>query len=304
MIAPSGEQFTIGFGEQRATIVEVGGGVREYLAGEREVLESYPVDAICDGAHGMPLIPWPNRVGDGRYRFDRSEHRLALSEPDKGNAIHGLLRWRNWAAAERAAERVVMATRLHPMSEWPFSLDVSVEYALGEGGLSVTTRVQNIGPGACPYGCGQHPYLSPGPQGGVDDCTLHLEAETVILTDAERQLPSGWAAVGDAGFDFRAPWPLDGLQVDHAFTDLARDGEGLAWARLACPDARAVELWVDGAYELIQIYTGDTLASGRRRTGLAAEPMTCPPNALQSGESLVRLEPGQEHVARWGVRLR
>ena len=47
----------------------------------------------------------------------------------------------------------------------------------------------------------------------------------------------------------------------------------------------------------------DTLAPARRRRGLAVEPMTAPPNALQSGEMLVRLAPGQEHVARWGVRL-
>ena len=110
--------------------------------------------------------------------------------------------------------------------------------------------------------------------------------------------------MGDAGLDFRAPRPLEGLEIDHAFTDLSRDGDGLAWARLACSEKRAVELWADEAYPLIQVYTADTLAPGRRRTAMAAEPMTCPPGALQSGESLVRLEPGEEHVARWGARLR
>jgi aldose 1-epimerase len=302
-VRPSGEQFEIRFEDQRATIVEVGGGVREYVHGAREVLEPYPIDAICDGAHGAPLIPWPNRVADGRYRFDGASYRLALTEPGKGNAIHGLLRWRNWVAAERSSERVMMATRLHPSDTWPFTLDVSVDYALGFDGLTVTTRVRNIGPGPCPYGSGQHPYLSPGPGAKVDDCTLHLEADTVILTDAERQVPTGRASVGDAGFDFRAPWPIEAREIDHALTDLARDADGRARARLSCPDERVVELWVDEAYPLIQIYTGDTLAPERRRTAMAAEPMTCPPNALQSGDLLVRLEPGEEHLARWGARL-
>ena len=67
---PSGEQFEISHGEQRATVVEVGGGVREYGAGGRAVLDPYPAEAICDGAHGTPLIPWPNRLADGRYSFD------------------------------------------------------------------------------------------------------------------------------------------------------------------------------------------------------------------------------------------
>jgi aldose 1-epimerase len=42
----------------------------------------------------------------------------------------------------------------------------------------------------------------------------------------------------------------------------------------------------------------------RRRQGLGVEPMTAPPNALATGELIVRLEPGEEHLARWGVRLR
>lgn len=69
-LPPSGEQFEISYGEQRATIVEVGAGVREYVVGERPVLDPYPLQAMCDGGHGAPLIPWPNRIADGRYRFD------------------------------------------------------------------------------------------------------------------------------------------------------------------------------------------------------------------------------------------
>src|ERR1700683_808668 len=93
---PSGEQFEIAHGQQRATIVEVGGGVREYAVGERPVLDPYPVQAMSDGAHGTPLIPWPNRLADGRYRFDGVDYQVALTEPGKHNAIHGFLRWRAW----------------------------------------------------------------------------------------------------------------------------------------------------------------------------------------------------------------
>src|SRR5205807_3909434 len=99
-IAPSGEQFEIALGDQRATIVEVGGGVREYAVGDRQVLDPYARDAMCDGAHGAPLIPWPNRLADGRFSFDGGDYQLAMSEPERHNAIHGLLRWRNWAALE------------------------------------------------------------------------------------------------------------------------------------------------------------------------------------------------------------
>jgi len=301
---PSGEQFHIAHGEQRATIVEVGGGIREYLHGEREVLQPYPLGAMCDAAHGAPLIPWPNRLADGRYSFDGEEHQLALTEPEKHNAIHGLVRWRNWTLRERSEDRVVVGTRLRPLTGWPFPLDLSIAYELGDGGLTVELRAVNLGERDCPFACGQHPYLSPGPGQTVDRCTLKLRAETRIDTDHERQLPTGLEPVAGTAYDFRAPREIGSLEIDYAFTDLERDADGRAWMRLGCPDGHTVELWADASYPVMEVFTADTLAPARRRRGLGAEPMSAPPNALQSGERVVRLAPGQEHVARWGVRLR
>ncbi|MGE5407564.1 MAG: aldose 1-epimerase family protein [Syntrophothermus sp.] len=299
---PSGEQFEIAHGEQRATIVEVGGGVREYAVGGRPVLDPYPREAICDGAHGAPLIPWPNRLADGRYSFDGVEHRVALTEPEKQNAIHGFLRWRSWRARERDPRRVEMHTRLHPLEGFPFTLDVSVAYELSADGLMVTTAATNLSPTACPFAAGQHPYLSPG-SGLIDDCTLELDAATRIETDEERQLPTGTAPVAGTEFDFRSPRRLGEQAIDFAFTDLGRDHAGRAWVRLTGPDSRSAELWVDEAYPIVELYTGDTLAPERRRRGLGSEPMTAPPNAFQTGERLIRLEPGETATMRWGARL-
>lgn len=301
---PSGRQFKITHGDQRATIVEVGGGVREYVDGDRDVLQPYALDAVCDGAHGAPLIPWPNRLADGRYSWDGQDHQLGLTEPEKHNAIHGLLRWRNWTLVDRDEDLVRVGTRLHPTDRWPFALEVSVAYRLGDEGLIVETRARNIGRGPCPYACGQHPYLSPGADAELDACTLELKAATRIVTDPDRQLPIGVESVEGTEYDFRSRRPIGSLKVDYAFTDLERDTEGRSWVRLGCPDGRRIELWTDEAYPVTEIYTADTLARERRRRGLGAEPMSAPPNALATGELIVPLEPDEEHVARWGVRVR
>jgi len=299
----SGEQFEITHGRQRVTVVEVGGGIRSYTDDDRDVLQPYAADAMCDGAHGAPLIPWPNRLGDGRYRFDGVDYQVALNEPEKSNAIHGFLRWRSWQAAERTADRVVMATRLHPLEGYPFSLDVRVAYALADDGLTVTTTAVNRGAHALPYGCGQHPYLSPGGDDLVDDCALQFEAATRITTDAVRQLPTGTDAVAGTEFDFSTPRPIGDLALDFAFTDLARDAAGRAWVRLTGRDGRTAALWVDNANSLIELCSGDTLSDSRRRRGLGSEPMTCPPNAFATGERVIRLEPGQSTTSTWGVQL-
>ena len=299
---PSGQQFEIAFGDQSAVVVEVGGGIRSYRDQDRDVLHPYAVDAMCDGAHGAPLIPWPNRLADGRYRFDGEEYQVALTEPEKHNAIHGFLRWLPWQPVNRGTDRITMAAVLHPLQGYPFTLDVQVEYRLGPEGLTVTTIAVNAGELAAPYGCGQHPYLSPGP-GDLDSCTLTLDAAARILTDPDRQLPTGSEPVQDTAFDFREGRSLKGLECDFAFTDLGRDRQDRATVQLLGSDGATVELWADPSYPYIEVFTADTLAADRRRGGLGVEPMSCPPNAFNSGEQLTRLEPGTSAVSVWGARL-
>lgn len=300
-LLPSGEQFEIAHGSQRAVIVEVGGGVRAYNDDGRPVLHPYDADQICDGAHGAPLIPWPNRLADGRYSFDGTEHQLPISEPAKSNAIHGLLRWRPWRALVREPDRVAMAATLFPRDGYPFHLEVQVDYRLDEQGLTVTTSVLNPGGIACPVGIGQHPYLSAG-EGVIDDCLLEFGAQERLLTD-DRQLPTGTEDVPGTAYDFSAARKLGGLAIDYAFRGLRRDEHGKARLRLTGTDGRTAEFWADGSYPYLEIFTADGLEASRRRRGLGVEPMSCPPNAFRTGESLLRLEPGGRSVHRWGVRL-
>ena len=71
--------------------------------------------------------------------------------------------------------------------------------------------------------------------------------------------------------------------------------------RLRDPDGdAAVTLWVDESYGYLMLFTGDTRPDVNRRS-LAVEPMTCPPNAFRTGDSLIRLEPGESATAAWGI---
>ena len=300
-VAPTGEQVELVHGDQRAVVVEVGGGLRAYAAGQRELLDGYDVDAMSTSGRGQLLIPWPNRLQDGRYEFDGRRHQLALSEPEHGNAIHGLVRWTRWFVREREADRVLLEHVLHPQPGYPFSLTVEVEYALAADGLSVRTTATNIGVDACPYGAGVHPYLTVGTP-SVDAAILTSPGATVIRSD-DRGLPVGTDPVERTPFDFRRARAIAATTLDHAFTDLERGDDGLARVELRHPDGSGVVLWVDEGYRYLMLFTGDPLPDVGRRS-LAVEPMTCPPNAFRTGESLVRLEPGETHTARWGLTPR
>ena len=299
MIAPSGEQIEIVHGDQRVLIVEVGGGLREYTLDGRNVLDGYGANEMSSSGRGQVLIPWPNRIQDGLYSFDGQEHQLPLDDVAEQDAIHGLVRWGSWIAGDRAENRVVMEHALHPQPGYPFSLALSVEYLLSDDGLLVRTTATNRGPRPCPYGSGNHPYLTVSGS-PVDSLTLRVPGDTLLRSD-ERGIPVDRLPAEGTGYDFRRPRVIGSTVLDHAFTDLARGEDGRARVELRDPDrGEGVTLWVDEAYPYVMVFTGDPLPDVNRRS-LAVEPMTCPPNAFRSGEGLVRLEPGESITSSWGL---
>jgi aldose 1-epimerase len=299
MIAPSGEQIEIVAGDQRATVVEVGGGLRSYSVGGRELVDGYRADEMSSSGRGQALIPWPNRLQDASYEFDGRHHQLPINEPGRHNAIHGLVRWAAWVASEREAHRIVMEHVLHPQPGYPFSLRLSIEYALLDSGLRVRTTATNVGMAPCPYGSGAHPYLTLG-TATVDCLVLRVPGRTVLRSD-DRGLPVGRERVQDTPYDFQQPRPIGSTTLDHAFTDLERDEDGLARVELRDPDhGTEVLLWVDESHPYLMLFTGDPLPDVQRRS-LAVEPMTCPPNAFRTGEALIRLQPGSSFTSTWGI---
>jgi aldose 1-epimerase len=299
MIAPSGEQIEIVAGDQQAVVVEVGGGLRSYTVGGRDVVDGYRADEMSSSGRGQALIPWPNRLEDGSYEFDGRRYQLPLNEPQRHNAIHGLVRWAAWTASAREPHRVVMEHLLYPQPGYPFSLRLSIEYTLSDSGLKVRTTATNVGIAPCPYGSGAHPYLTLG-TATIDPLMLRIPARTVLRSD-ERGLPIGTQDVKDTPYDFRQPRRIGSTTLDHAFTDLERDEDGLARVRLRDPD-RGIEVsvWVDEGYRYLMAFTGDPLPDVRRRS-LGVEPMTCSPNAFRNGDALIRLEPGSSFTSTWGI---
>ena len=298
-VPPSGEQVELVRGDQRAVVVEVGGGVRTYDVGGVAVLDGYAEQEMVTAARGQPLVPWPNRLHGGRYTWDGVEHLVPLDEPEQGNALHGLARFRAWRAVDRSPDAVTMVLRLHPSPPYPFCLDLAVRYALTDDGLVVENRATNVGADAAPYAHGAHPYVTVG--GRVDDARLTLPADAWLPTDSD-QIPTGTEPVEGSPYDFREARTVGDVEMDYAFTDLRRGQDGHARLRLE-GDGRGVEVWADEGYPWLEVFTGDTVPQeDRRRQGLGVEPMSAPPNAFVTGEALLRLEPGDTVVHRWGVR--
>lgn len=303
----SGHQVELRLDDQEATITDVGAKVRRYAVGGRDVFTPFDADEVAPAGHGAVLAPWPNRIRDGQYEFDGVAHQLDLSEPALRTALHGLAMWQRWEVlggvdeAHAAGHAATLRLRLAPSGGYPFDLLLEVTYRLTAAGLHVQTTATNLGTRTAPYGVGFHPWLSPG-GASLDDCTIRLDAATRVTVD-DRLLPTGTEpASGD--YDLREPRSLRGLDLDDAYVDVLRDADGLSWIRLAAPDGRTAAVWMDESMDTWQICTGDHISPVEvRRTGVAAEPMSCIADAFRTGDRLVRLAPGERHEVTWGATL-
>jgi aldose 1-epimerase len=300
-VLPSGRQYEIRNGDQAAVITEVGATLRRYIRAGRDVLDGFGEEEMCSVARGQPLLPWPNRLEDGRYDLNGTSYQLPLTEPEQHNAIHGLARWLRWDSVEQSASRVLMVTTVFPQPGYPFLLGLEIEYTLSESGLSVRTTGRNLGQDPLPFGAGQHPYITVGST-SIDEDLLQAPGGSRLLTDS-RQNAHGERAGISGDYDFRGLRPIKGVKLDTAFTDLERDKEGLAWVELRRAEGSAsVRLWLDRAYEYVMLFTGDAIPEvGRRRKSLGVEPMTCAPNAFRTKEGLQILRPAESFTARWGI---
>ncbi|MEP6629200.1 MAG: galactose mutarotase, partial [Lapillicoccus sp.] len=206
-----------------------------------------------------------------------------------------------WDLLDQTSSSVTVGYRLHPQPGWAWVLDLTTLYALGDDGLTVTTIAHNVGDTDAPYGYGAHPYLSI--EGTpVADVVLHVPAGEHLEVDSDRLLPVGTHPVEGTDYDFRAPRPIGRLALDTAFTGLARDGDGRWAVTLSGLETGTVSLWGDEAYAWTQVFTGRAHPHTEGSTGIAVEPMTCPPDAFSSGADLVVLRPGQSHTGSWGIR--
>lgn len=297
--APTGQQHTISLGDSHATIVQVAAALRELVIDGVAVTEPYPESATAPFADGIVLIPWPNRVADGRWVLDGAVQQLDITEPARHNALHGLLRFSPYALIENSGSAVTLAATVFPQHGYPFHLDTTVRYELVDGGLAVEHTVHNLSAAAAPVAVGTHPFLRIGDV-PTEELTLTVHASTYIEVD-DRLNPIAERPVEGTRYDLR-----EATLIGEQFFDTSLGGvqtrDGVA-ATLRAPDGRQVHLVQDDQHPYVQVFTTPIFPKGGSHgIAVAIEPMTAPPNAFNSGDGLRWVEPGSTWTVRWGIR--
>ncbi|MCI9859116.1 aldose 1-epimerase family protein [Microbacterium proteolyticum] len=295
---PTGQRFHLRGPRSSAEVTQVGAALRALTVDGVDLVPRYPDDLPTPAASGVVLVPWPNRIRDGRYTFDGDDQQLAISEPKFGNASHGLLRFGVYQPIEHTDERVVLGADVVPQTGYPFHLRTRVTYTLESDGLRVAHEIENVGARSTPVALGVHPYFQ---IGGVatEDLVVHSTGTTTLVVD-ERNIPVDEVAVDDAT-DLRGGRRLGDASLDNGYRGLDRDAEGRAHHTLTAPDGRRLELWQDEGFRWVQVFTTDRYPG--HPLAVAIEPMTAPANAFATGRDLDTLQPGSVLAREWGVRF-
>ena len=293
--SPTGAQISLQLGDVTAQIAQVGASLRSLRIGGVDLVPPYPHALPTPACSGVVLVPWPNRVRDGRWDDEGTTRQLALTEPKTANASHGLLRFTAYEVSHTAAEAVLRATVV-PQTGYPYLVETTVTYALTADGIAVTHTLTNRSTTPAPVALGTHPFVT---IGDVDprDLVLRIPAETAFTTD-ERMLPTG---TRPAEATLRDGVRLSDVTLDTGFTDLARDADGRVRHSLTAPDGRRVTLWQGEGFDYVQVYT--TPAYPGQSLAVAIEPMTAPADALNSGLGIRRLAPDETWTLHWGITL-
>lgn len=291
----SGINHTLRAGTSTVVVASLAAALRSYECDGVAVTETWGDGDIPAGGGGILLAPWPNRVAGGRWVLHGTEQRLDITEPSRGNAIHGLLRNTGYRAVDVGPAHAILEAEIFPQHGYPFHLLHRATYELTEEQLTVTQELTNLSPDAAPFALGAHPYLriSDVP---TEELTLTLLADEMFETD-DRAIPTGRAGVSGQ-HDLRNGRRIGDLRFDTAFTGLRTVG-GRHEHVLAAPDGRSVTLWADASFAYAHVYVS-TVYPGVDKA-VAVEPMTAPADAFNSGEGLRWLDAGSSFSARWGI---
>jgi len=303
-ILPTGHAFVLERGDVRAEIGSVAAVLRSLTVRGADLTLPIPDDRAPAMCNGIILSPWPNRVRAGRWVLDGEPQQLDITEPARGGALHGLLQFADYEVTEQTPDAVTLAATIYPQHGWPFLLETWVRYELESDGLTVTHGARNLSTARAPYATGSHPYLKVG-DAPIAELQLTVPASTYFAVD-ERLDPTAEVDVAGTPYDVRTPHRVGDLVFDTAFggvehADVANGRGDVAW--LTAPDGSRTTLWQSTEWGYVQVFTTHLMPSADGPIdAIAIEPMTAPPDALNSGQGLVWIEPGASWEGSWGLR--
>jgi aldose 1-epimerase len=158
----------------------------------------------------FPLVPFSNRIRDGRFACGGHAVALPLNHRPQSHALHGHGWQAAWSVVEREEDRIALEYD-HRADAWPFPYHARQEFLLTGDALRLSLSLENRGREAMPVGLGFHPYFPRTPR-----CRLSARVDAMWATDAE-VMPTA-RVDADPRLGGAHGLPVADVMLDNAFT--------------------------------------------------------------------------------------
>jgi len=230
--------------------------------------------------------------------YQGTTYQLPLTEPARQNALHGFVNLPLWSVHSKSLTKAELTYELPESEFYPGTLKLQTVYEISKQGLLIEITAENIGKKTAPFGVSIHPYLIADPESKVDDWSLKMPSNKYFRVDDERLLPIAIETT-PTNLDFRNSRQIGSTFIDHAF--LVDESLKETDIEILAPSGSGVGMSYSKNLNWIQIHTADRDGGADSRRSLAVEPMTCPPDAFNSGIDLLHLLPTQIEKSTWKI---
>ncbi|MBC8184400.1 aldose 1-epimerase [candidate division KSB1 bacterium] len=292
--------------EYIAIIPECGGLVNELVLSKASnnysIIDGYTtVDDLNEYRmhKSSKLIPFPNRIKDGKYEFSGKKFQLPINQPDENHAIHGFIydkkfKITNTEINDNEASITLEYSYNGEIEGYPFKFITEMIYTLtAEDGFNCQTLVQNLGETSMPFGDGWHPYFKFDKK--VDELLLKIPTDIKTMVD-ERMIPTGEILPFN---NFNELTKINYGDLDTGFRIAGE--EGFVETEIFDPEENLkIKIYQETGekkYNFLQIYIPAS------RESIAIEPMTCNTDAFNNKDGLIVLEPGEVFEGNYGVKV-
>lgn len=174
----------------------------------------------------FPLVPFCNRLRDGRGSFEGREIRFPPNNPavPSPHPLHGIGWRRPWTVTVSGGHHASLRMEQEASEAWPWHFAAEQHFELSDERLAVTMTATNLDSAAMPLGIGHHPYFphTPGtkltsPVGGMWAADAQVMPTELERSDEVDKLREGVVLAeldldnNFVGWEHRAlvEWPLD-----------------------------------------------------------------------------------------------
>jgi aldose 1-epimerase len=143
---------------------QAGGSIARFRCDESDLLRPMTAEARASGrgneAACYPLVPFSNRIANGRLVFDGKEYRLEQNWPGVRHPMHGEGWARAWDVARHDGQSAELVHEHDGKKGWPFRYRAQLSFRLDDASLNVGMAIENLESRATPAGLGLHPFFT------------------------------------------------------------------------------------------------------------------------------------------------